>query len=241
MSYADVASNYTPAGQPQPDPSLLNTKQPLASPIADDTAKVGVVPNDFKQHPHTTTSEFEPPTPDLPKDSSQKKSGKSHPHRGPRGLNSKDAAHWASVVKEIVLRPTVAGGLLGVVNLGIIGYTGYTFYSEPHLRRSPQAISATIAGSVALLGLEGFSVEKCRRGEQGKDDAAVVAQYFHENPGMFQGLLGIVNFGILGTTGYVTYVNWDRWDRRTVGAIAGGLLSLWAGEGYLLTSSRQIV
>lgn len=76
------------------------------------------------------------------------------------------------------------------MNLGVIGYAGYTFYSEPHLRRSPQALSATVAGSVALLGLEGYGAEKLRQ-EHGKDDAAVVAQYFRENPGMFQGLLGV--------------------------------------------------
>jgi len=239
MSYADAASHYTPPGQPQPNPALLNTDQPSASLVADDSAKVGIVAPDFKQHPQTTTSEFEPPTIHLPKDSTQKKSGKSHANRGPRGLDSKSAAHWASVVKEVVLRPAVAGGLLGVVNVGIIGYTGYTFYSEPHLRRNPQAISAAVVGSVALLGLEGFGAEKFRQEEQGKDDAAVVAQYFHENPGMFQGLLGVLNVGILGTTGYVTYSNWDRWDRRTVSAVTGGLFCLWAGEGYLLSSSRQ--
>jgi hypothetical protein len=75
------------------------------------------------------------------------------------------------------------------VNLGIIGYSGYTFYSEPHLRRSPQALSTAIAGSVVLLGLEGYGLDKLRQ-KTDKDDAAVVSQYFHENPGMFQGLLG---------------------------------------------------
>jgi hypothetical protein len=74
-------------------------------------------------------------------------------------------------------------------NLGIIGYSCYRFYSEPHLRRSPQALSTALASSVVLLGLEGYGVEKLRQKED-KDDVAMVSQYFRENPGMFQGLLG---------------------------------------------------
>jgi hypothetical protein len=114
MSYAKVASSYTPPGQPQPDPALLNTDQPSASSVADGSAKVSVVAPDFKHRPQTTAPETEHFSPHLPGDSTQKKTGKSHSNRGPRGLDSKSAAHWASVVKEVVLRPNVAGGLLGV-------------------------------------------------------------------------------------------------------------------------------
>jgi len=238
MSYANVTSHYTPSeGQAHADPALLNTQSPTASNIADDTAKVGVVAPDFKKHPATETSEFQPKTVYTSKKSSKSPSKRTH-----RDFNSKEvadeAAHWAAVVKEVVLRPGVASGLVGVVNLGVIGYAGYTFYSEPHLRRSPQALSATVAGSVVLLGLEGFGAEKLRQ-EHGKDDAAVVARYFRQNPGMFQGLLGAVNVGIIGSTGYATYKNWDRWDKKTVGAITGALFTLWAGEGYLLAASKD--
>jgi hypothetical protein len=138
-----------------------------------------------------------------------------------------------------------------IVNLGIIGYAGYAFYTEAQLRRNPRVISAAIVGSVALLGLEGYVVETLRHNE-GKDDTAVIAQYFHENPSKFQGLFGVcessdvntfylfipvtdstvaVNVGVVGLTGYMMYKNWHALDTRTVAAVAGGVITLWAGEG----------
>jgi len=235
MSYASAASHYTPAGQPQPDQALLNTEPSTASNVADDSAKVNLVSSDFKENPETTTSTFALPAAHLPNEPSHKRS-KAHSKHGHH--NSKSAEQWFSVVKEVVLRPTVAGGLVGVVNLGVIGYAGYTFYAEPNLRKSPQALSATLAGSVLLLGFEGYGAERFRQNE-GKDDTAVVAQYFRENPGMFQGLLGVLNVGVMGVTGYLAYANWNKWDKRTVSAITGGIFTLWAGEGYLLSTSRD--
>lgn len=116
MSYANVAANYTPSeGQAHADPALLNTERPTASNVADDTAKVGLVAPDFKQHPATETSEFQPKTVHI---SSSQKKGKSPAKRGHRDFNSKEAAqeaaHWAAVMKEVVLRPGVASGLVGV-------------------------------------------------------------------------------------------------------------------------------
>jgi len=59
MSYASVtASNVSSdTPQPRPDPALLNTSPPRASGIADDTAKVNVVAETFKENPRTLTSE----------------------------------------------------------------------------------------------------------------------------------------------------------------------------------------
>lgn len=114
MSYANVTSHYTPSeGQAHADPALLNTQSPTASNIADDTAKVGVVAPDFKKHPATETSEFQPKTVQTSKKSSKSPSKRTH-----RDFSSKEvadeAAHWAAVLKEVVLRPGVASGLVGV-------------------------------------------------------------------------------------------------------------------------------
>jgi hypothetical protein len=52
-------------------------------------------------------------------------------------------------------------------------------------------LSATIAGTVALLGLEGYAIEKLSHDESHKHDSAVIAQYFRENPSKSWGLLGV--------------------------------------------------
>jgi len=236
MSYASVASRNMPPNQPTPDPALLNTVPGTASTVADDSAKVNVVSSDFRDNPATTTSTFVPPNQPLFEDPAPQKSSdgtKYHAHR--HHHTHKPPTKWFSVIQEVVLRPTVAGGLIGVVNLGIIGYTGYAFYTEAQIRRNPRVLSASIAGSVALLGLEGYVVEELRRNEGG-DDAAIVAQYFRENPSKLQGLFGALNVGVVGLTSFIMYKNWHELDARTVTAVAGGIATLWAGEGYLLAN-----
>lgn len=117
MSYATVTSQNVPADQPTPDPALLNTVKPTASGIADDTAKVGVVSPKFKENPATTTSTFKPPRYD-------EEESDSSPHRRTAKNKAKakrlardtekEFVHWSAVAKELVLRPPVAGGLVGV-------------------------------------------------------------------------------------------------------------------------------
>lgn len=117
MSYASVTSHNAPADQPLPDPALLNTNKSTASGVADDTRKVNVVSPNFKQNPATTTSTFQPPRYD------EEESDPS-PHRRTAKNKAKakkiardaekEAIHWSAVIKELVLRPPVAGGLVGV-------------------------------------------------------------------------------------------------------------------------------
>ena len=200
MSYASVTSHNAPADQPLPDPALLNTTKPTASGVADDTAKVGVVSPNFKQNPATTTSTHRPPQ------YGEEESDSAPPHRTKKDNKAKakkiardaerEAIHWSTVAKELVLRPPVAGGLIGVgqdfllsgetltnasslVNLGLIGYTGYKFYSEPHLRHDHTFVTSTIAGTAVILGLEGYGAQTFAPVREEED---VLIQYVRQNP-----------------------------------------------------------
>jgi len=117
MSYASVTSHNAHADQPLPDPALLNTTKPTASGIADDTAKVGVVSPNFKQNPATTTSTYQPPQYDEEEaDSSPHRRTAKNKAKAKKSAREaeKEAIHWSAVAKELVLRPPVAGGLVGV-------------------------------------------------------------------------------------------------------------------------------
>ena len=62
--------------------------------------------------------------------------------------------------REHILRPGVLGGLVGVVNLGIIGALGYVAYdnwNKPHWDR--RTVSAVSAGLIALWGGEGYVLQ----------------------------------------------------------------------------------
>jgi len=237
MSYASVVSHNTSPNQPKPDPALLNTDVPTASGVADDAAKVNLVSSDFRENPATITSTFLSSSQHSSEEAARKPKGSMKNSRNHH--DQKPSTQWLSVVQEAVLRPTVAGGLVGIVNIGIIGCAGYAFYTEAHLRRNPRVLSATIAGTVALLGLEGYAIEKLSQDESHKHDSAVIAQYFRENPSKSWGLLGVLNIGVAGMTGYIMYENWEEWDNKTICAFAGGIFTLWAGEGYLLSTSES--
>jgi len=193
MSYASATSRNVPADQPLPDPAFLNTIKSTASGVADDTAKVGVVSPNFKENPATT---FQPPRYD-------EEESDSSPHRRTAKAKrvardaEKEAIHWSAVAKELVLRPPVAGGLVGarkfsswlsggtfahatfLVNLGLIGYTGYKFYSEPDLRRDHTFVTSTIAGAAVILGLEGYGAQTFAPVREEED---VLIQYVRQNP-----------------------------------------------------------
>jgi hypothetical protein len=96
---------------------LLNTgsESDVAS-VADDTLKVNIVPSDFKNHPATVTSQYgetisTPPPPPPP-----------FSHETPKYKAAKKQLANAEVesvklwdkLKDIILRPSFAGGLLGV-------------------------------------------------------------------------------------------------------------------------------
>lgn len=143
MSYASVTSHNASADQPLPDQALLNTSKPTASRVADDTAKVGIVSADFKQNPATTTSTHRPPR------YGEEESDSSPHHRTKKDNTKKDtkakgkklardvekeAIHWSAVAKELLLRPPVAGGLIGVGKssfLPVVHFSMCAFSSQP--------------------------------------------------------------------------------------------------------------
>lgn len=129
------------------------------------------------------------------------------------------------------------------MNVGLLGTASYHLYTQPHLRRDPKVLGATIGGALVLLGAEGYGAAQYRATPAGREEerrareeGAVVYKHAREailRPGVLGGLVGLANVGILGTVSYFAYENWDSpsWDRRTVSAISVGLLTLWAGEG----------
>jgi len=243
MSYAAVvAENSQPASQqPRPNPALLNTTPPTHSNVADDTLKVNIVGPDFKEHPRTTTSEA------FKIDDYAKDYQVNSPHIRERSKDREESEQvqnvW-EVTKYYLFRPGVAGGLIGIVNIGIFASIGRTFYDRPDLRQNAAAISSAVATSVALLSLEGYIAEAYRKTPRGQEEerrarkeGALIYRHLHEQiirPQVLGGLVGIVNAVILGGVGYFAYANWRKpWDRRVVSAISVGLFTLWGGEGIL--------
>ncbi|KAI0358604.1 hypothetical protein OH77DRAFT_1502450 [Trametes cingulata] len=253
MSYASVAAQNAPppSQQPHPDPALLTTEPPSADNIAEDAAKLNVVAPDFKKHPATTTSVQDVPA-DIPAPGAPAPSGsgESRPRRYLHEAEQEGFYLW-NVAKHYLLQPSVAGGLIGLLNLGLIGGTAYTYYTKPHLRRDTRAIASTVAAALTLLSAEGYAAEKYRETPAGQREAAKakkegaalyrLAREHILRPGVLGGLLGVLNASILGAVGYFSYINWDRphWDRRTVSAVTVGLLTLWTGEGYLAERYRS--
>ncbi|PCH43694.1 hypothetical protein WOLCODRAFT_26122 [Wolfiporia cocos MD-104 SS10] len=249
MSYASVAAQNAPPSsqQPRPDPALLTTEPPSADNIADDAAKVNVVSADFRANPATVTSEST-----VPPESASPPGSPSRKGRARTYLHEAEAEGfylWGTA-KHYLLRPAVAGGLLGLVNVGLLGSAGYALYTRPHLRRDARALASAAATALVVLGGESYAAEKYRetpRGraeeERARSEGAALYRHAREcilRPGVLGGLLGVLNTGIISAIGYFAYTEWDRprWDRRTVSAISVGLIALWSGEGYLAERYR---
>ncbi|CAK5281456.1 unnamed protein product [Mycena citricolor] len=223
-SYAAVTAHNAPSidQQPKPDPALLNTAPPQSSPYIDITKKVNIVP---------------PPAP------------------APRRRNRLDETKAESIylldsAKHYLLRPGVAGGLIGLVNIGLMAGTARAFYVNPHYRRDTRLIYSTVAAALGLLGLEGFIGEAYRKTPAGqeeerkaKEEGAVIYRHAKEQilrPGVLGGLVGMINLGIIGGISYYSYLNWNKpWDRRVVSALSAGLCALSVGEGFLAEQYRS--
>jgi len=128
MSYASVTAHNAPPldQQPHPDTALLNTTPPTAAAVANDTSKVNLVPPDFRENPQTTTSEAEilpqnVVTLKTTRDDRQetnhldKHTGMNH-HEVKRPVQEGKARTngLCGSVVEYLVRPGVAGGLLGL-------------------------------------------------------------------------------------------------------------------------------
>ena len=252
MSYAAAAArNAAPMSQqPHPDPALFTTPADIenATNIADDTTKVNIVAGDFKENPATITSETHISNDRVPEDRSRGR--RSRPNQRLHEAEAEGIYLW-NTFKTYLFQPGVAGGLVGLVNVGLLSSAGYHFYTDPQLRRNTKVIGSTIAGAIAMLSVEGYAVEKYRQTERGqaeerrirKEGTSVVHDVYQTivRPGVMGGMLGLVNTAILGTVGYYSYMNWDRprWDRNIVSAISVGLVSLTAVEGYIADSYRK--
>ncbi|KAJ7056619.1 hypothetical protein C8F01DRAFT_1154321 [Mycena amicta] len=155
---------------------------------------------------------------------------------------------WESA-KHYLLRPGVAGGLIGVVNIGLLGGAARAFYANPHYRRDTTLISTVAATSLAVLFAEGFAADAYRKTPAGqeeerraKEEGALIYRHAKEQilrPGTLGGILGVLNIAALGTVGYFAYEHWDRtWDRRVVSAVSAGLAAMSIGEGLVAERYR---
>ncbi|KAG5643611.1 hypothetical protein DXG03_000619 [Asterophora parasitica] len=189
MSYASVAAANAPppSEQPQPDPALLNTTPPTASDVADDNAKVKLVAPINHDDDEDEDDEDERPK-------------NSRSHRRFKEVEAEGAYIW-EITKRCLFRPGVAGGLVGIVNLGLLAGVGRAFYTQPHLRRDRALISSTVAAAVALLSAEGFATEKYRQTERGraeerraKEEGTVIYKHLREQvlrPKVHGGIVGL--------------------------------------------------
>ncbi|KAF8607997.1 hypothetical protein BDV93DRAFT_536730 [Ceratobasidium sp. AG-I] len=256
MSYASVAAHNAPppSQQPHPDPNLFTTEEDVnGGSLPDVSHNVNVAPHDFKSNPHTVTSETTPATYESSDDDdgkknrtgSAKKRAAHARERAQKGLEDaeEEGLYLWNLIKERVMRPGTAGGIIGVVNVGLLAFAGREFYTKPHLRTNARALGTVAATAAVLLGAEGALAEAYVQTEAGKKEkarakkeGAAVYRRTREvvlRPGVLGGLVGVLNLGILGGVGYAAYLNWDqpRWDRRTVSAVSAGLLTLALGEG----------
>ncbi|KAF7312108.1 hypothetical protein MIND_00223100 [Mycena indigotica] len=222
MSYADAASKHLPPNQPRADPALLNTSPPTASPGIDPTKKINLVPpsDPVGRRKHTRLDE----------------------------TREEGLYIWESA-KHYLLRPGIAGGLIGIVNLGLLGGAARAFYVNPNYRRDTTVISSVVATSFAVLFAEGFAADAYRKTPAGqeeerraREEGAVIYRHAKEQilrPGTLGGIVGVLNVAALGTIGWFAYDNWDRtWDRRIISAISAGLAALSLGEGLLAEKYR---
>jgi nitrate reductase NapE component len=162
-----------------------------------------------------------------------------------------EGSHLWAVTKEKLFQPAVAGGLFSVVNVGVIGGLGYLFYTTPAYRNDYKIIGGAAAGTLLLFGAEGVMAESYlqtpegqREKQRAQDEGSALYRQTREivlRPGVFGGLMGLVNVGILGGLGYTAYSHWDEpvWDRRYVAGITAGTLALFTGQGYLAEQYRE--
>jgi len=227
-------------------------------PDVDSGSKVTVVSSDFKSNPKTVTSEA---SKSVTREyiSGSESSSESEDERGPERRHERDPSKprkarkhqkerdqlWAKI-KYRVLQPGVAGGIMGIINIGVISAVSYDLYSNPALRSNTRFLSTAAIGTVLLLSAEGVVAEAYRRTDAGRAEekrarreGALITNRARDlvlRPGVMGGLVGVVNVGILGTVGYFGWKDWNNrhlWDRRTVSAVVIGLMAVAGGEGYL--------
>jgi len=265
MSYAAVTKeNREPLSQqPHPDTGLLNTEPPAEGEVQlpdGDSTKVTVAPSDWKEHPKSVAEDLREQkaaaqsamsdnlnaaTSGNTNGSAKRKERKERTQERLDEYEEEGKDLWARA-KHTILQPGVAGGLLGVVNLGLLGTVSYKLYTEPHLRTDQRFITTSALSALAIFGAEGYFADAYSKTDAGQREAAKAreeggalysqAKQIILRPGVLGGVVGVLNVGVLGGLGYWSYVNWDhtyKWDRKTVSTATVGLIALFAGEGYL--------
>ncbi|WVR08541.1 hypothetical protein IAU60_005596 [Kwoniella sp. DSM 27419] len=173
------------------------------------------------------------------------KKGKEISKKAQAEINRAESAlgpYWEKT-KDVVLRPGTLGGLMGVVNVGILGTLGYFAYTRRDQPWDRRIVGGAVAGTLALFGAEGYVTESYLQTPEGRQEAErakaegsrfyVQAREVILRPQIAGGLVGAVNVAILGAVGYLSYKNWNQtWDNRTVSAVAIGLIGLSGLEGY---------
>jgi len=181
------------------------------------------------------------------------------PSRAPGSLSEDRASKRSEIptpwrwekAREVIRRPSIAGGLVGIVNIGLLAGGSYAFYTHPNLRRDTKVIASAAAATFALFGVESYAIKVCqnppkknatdRNNEEGST-AAFVRRCVREHvprSGVIGGTTGVVNACILSIVGYLAYKNWNKpnWDRRSVSAASVGLLALLGCEMQLFRSN----
>ncbi|KAK4688609.1 hypothetical protein P7C73_g1505, partial [Tremellales sp. Uapishka_1] len=157
------------------------------------------------------------------------------------------APYWEKT-KDVVLRPGTLGGLMGVVNVGLLGTLGYFAYTRKDQVWDRRIVAGAVAGTLALFGGEGYVADSYLSTPEGRQEAERAKKEGSKfwlqtketvlRPGVAGGLVGAVNVAILSTVGYFSYKHWNQvWDRRVVSAVSVGLVGLsglegWAGKVY---------
>lgn len=217
--------------------------------VADDVSKkTKEVANDVSKKTKEVADDVSKKTKEVADDVSKK--SKQYARKARAELDeaeSKLGPYWDKT-KDVVLRPGTLGGLMGVVNVGILstmGYFAYTRRDQPWDRR---LVGGAVAGTLALFSAEGYVTDSYLKTDEGQAEAErakregsklyLEAKERILRPQVAGGLVGAVNVAVLGTVGYFAYQNWNRpWDRNVVSAVTVGLLGLsglegWAGKEY---------
>jgi hypothetical protein len=100
-----------------------------------------------------------------------------------------------SINVKFVLRTLV------LVNVGLFAGASYVLYTEPHLRRDRRTLSATLACTLALIGMESYAADTYLQTPEGqeaqrkaKKEGSLVYRQAREHilrPGVLGGLVGI--------------------------------------------------
>ncbi|KAF9047254.1 hypothetical protein BJ165DRAFT_1464768 [Panaeolus papilionaceus] len=226
MSYASVAAHNAPppSQQPQPDPALLNVTPPTSTSQINTSSKVNLVAPDFKEQLESDDSDASHP---------------SAPSTGvPRSskVESRNRQHSQKSAPTAMTREKCIGGLVGIVNVGIFGLLGRTFFLRPQLQKDVTAILTSVGGSIALLTaqshlLNSLGIQRL----QVKNNLATPLSAFLIRPLTHKHITGL-NSVILGVSiGIASCTNWSRpTGKKLISALLTGLLALWGVESYAI-------